>query len=267
MPGPAALYDLLLDRIVAATPVEEVLIGRHWTLCRAGGIGLGATPADGGVRPWHGRLAGRSVHELTSWVRSWNRLQAAVGMAAINASLQGDGPGDMPPPVAVVKGRSAAGAVLDWFRPQLRGARTVVVGDIPGLVSAAGLDVTWLPGRGGALEPACEQALPQAEWVFVADHTLADKTLPRVLELAAGAKVVLMGPGVPWLPELSAFGIDYLAGIAFDEPGPLRHTIAEGGDLNALDAHLHYRIAAIGTVGEAPRHAAGWSRSRRRCAV
>jgi len=78
-------------------------------------------------------------------------------------------------------------------------------------------------------DPAAEFLLPQSDWVFLTATSIINKTFPRLVKLSQNAKLVLMGPTVPWLNELGEMRIDYLAGVAITNPEKLRQTIAEGG--------------------------------------
>lgn len=252
MASPWTLYDLLLDRAAAAgpVPVEEILIGLTWTLCRAGGCGLAMSPhLPTRVLPWPGTLAGRTLPELTPWLRSWNPHEATVGMAAVNAALGTGSPlaaGAVPlRPTA----HSANLAVFEHFAEQVVGRRVVVVGRYPGL---DGLDLGWeltvierQPSVGDLPDPAAEYRLPEADWVFLTATSLVNKTFPRLAELSRHAKLVLMGPTAPWLPELADFGVDYLAGTRVTAPDDLRRTVAEGGGTRIFETGVEYAVADL----------------------
>lgn len=93
--------------------------------------------------------------------------------------------------------------VFAHFRPQLEGQKVVVIGHYPGLeLLWQGFPYQCLernPQDGDLPDSAAEFLLPQADWVFVSVSSLANKTLPRLLELSRHARVVLMGPSLPWL--------------------------------------------------------------------
>lgn len=257
--NPWAVYDLLLDHAAATDDVaEEVVMGLVWTLCRGGrGTGLAMTPAAAPrTLPWPGTLVGQPLAQLAAWLRDWDPHAASVGLAAVNAVINTQ---DNPllaraRPLDKPLDRGAPGnlAVFAHFLPQLAGRRVVVIGRYPGLdVLARELDLTMLerqPGPGDLPDPACEYLLPAADWVFLTASSLANKTFPRLAELARGATTVLMGPGTPWLAELAAFGIDYLAGVQVTDPGQLRRTVAEGGGTRLFEGGVQYRLASLTDV-------------------
>lgn len=251
MNDPREIYQLLLDRAADTDGMaEDVVMGLVWTLCRGPrGTGLAMTPAAAPrTLPWPGTLAGRPLAQLAPWLRDWDPHTASLGLAAVNAVINtADNP-----LLARARPLDAAGpgnlAVFAHFLPQLADRRVVVIGRYPGLDALAReLDLTVLerqPGPGDLPDPACEYLLPQADWVFLTASSLANKTFPRLAELARGATTVLMGPGTPWLAELAGFGIDHLAGIGVTDPEQLRRTVAEGGGTRLFEGGVHYRLAS-----------------------
>ncbi len=241
-----ALYELLLDYANLQIEVERILVGLNWTLCQAGATGIAETPRQGEqhYEP-NVSLAGRSLAELSLWLRKWDRRQASIGLAAVNAAINSEA--DMIyQQGALFRGREALDNAMDWFVPRIRNHKIAVTGEVNPFSSLGEkLDVTHLPGSNGALHPATEVMLGNAEWLFVNGQSVADKTLPRILALACNARVVLYGPQVPWLEEWHDFGIDYLIGSQIDHTSALYNTIAEGGDLTSLPQAVSYRVCDL----------------------
>lgn len=260
---PGEFYDLLLDYAASPATVQEVSIGLVWTYCRADAVGLCMSP---GVQtrtlPWAGTLRGRPLAELAGWVREFEPYPAAVGMAAVNAAI--GALGGRPEGVALPGGSEGGGnlAVFEHFLPLIRGKRVVVIGRYPGLeefAAAREVRLTVLerqPGPGDWPDTACEYLLPEAEWVFVTASSIPNKTFPRLAELSRGATTVLMGPTVPWLPELYHFGIDYLAGTEIADFDALHAVVAEGGGVRLFDGSVRYRVLPL-----TPQAAKEWSRA------
>jgi len=248
------VYDLLLERAASTSLVAEVLIGLTWTLCQVeNGLGLAMSPSiPTRTLPWSGTLTGKQASELATWILSWNPYEATVAMAAINAVINADNPlMQSAKPIPVDK-MPANLAVFEWFKPMLKNQRTVVVGRYPGMERYADeFDISVLerqPGEGDLPDPACEYVLPDADWVFLTASSIPNKTFPRLAELARNAKFVLMGPTVPWLSELSGFGVDYLAGIRIGHPEKLRQAIAEGGGTRIFECGARYCVADLATA-------------------
>jgi uncharacterized protein (DUF4213/DUF364 family) len=260
---PWSIYDLLLDYASLPDPVEEVAIGPIWTLCRTErGIGLAMSPqVPSRVLEWPGTLCGRSVAELAGWVRDFEPYAATVGMAAVNAALADLDPPPEWQPIDPGSALPANLSVFEHFLPQIDGRRVVVVGRYPGLDALARhCRLTVLernPGPADLSDPAAEYVLPEAEWVFLTASSLTNKTFPRLAELSAGARTVLMGPTLPWLPEFADYGIDYLAGVEVLDAAALRRTVAEGGGVRIFEGPVRYRLAGLGE-----EHRLAWLRER-----
>lgn len=253
MPRPHEVYDLLLDHAGACRePVREALLGLTWTLCRhEGGLGLAMSPSlvtglETRSLPWSGTLAGRPVSELAGWLRSWQPFEATVGMAAVNAAIN--------PTSTLVAGAVplAPGnlAVFEHFLPRLAGKRVVVIGRYPGLERYRdAMEMTVIerrPGEGDLPDPAAEFLLPEADWVFLTASSLTNKTFPRLAALSQGANLVLMGPTTPWLGDLAAFGVDFLAGVAVADAGAACDTVVEGGGKRLFDSAVRYHVFDLG---------------------
>jgi len=250
MSEPKRIYELLLDACSSAALVDELMIGLVWTLCRnsANGTGLAMSPGiPTRTLPWPGTLQGKPIVDLASWILHWDPYQATVGMAAINSCLNNR---PLPDSVLVAhEGEQANLAVFDYFLPQLLGKNVAIIGHYPGIERyrhLMQLCVLELQPSGDDLPAAAaEFMLPNADWVFLTASSIPNKTFPRLAELAANATTVLMGPTVPWLPQLHEFGIDYLAGIEVIDADALYHTSAQGGGVRLFEHGLRYRIAEL----------------------
>ncbi len=249
MINPREIYDLLLDSSQTETEVREVIIGLTWTLCRAEGIGLCMSPGiPTRTLPWSGTLVHRPIEELSAWIRSWDSYQATVAMAAINAAINSTSPLPAKGQPISLQGSSNL-AVFEYFLPLIRGQKVAVIGRYPGL-SRYEQEVSMTvierqPNAQDLPDPASEYILPEADWVFLTATSIPNKTFPRLVELARNAKLVLMGPTVPWLPDLAAMGIDYLAGVAVTNPEALKQTVAEGGGVRIFETGIQYRVVQL----------------------
>jgi uncharacterized protein len=244
--NPREIYDLLLDSSQTTTPIAEIIIGLTWTLCRAEGIGLCMSPGiPTRTLSWSGTLAHKAIAELAPWIRSWDSYQATVGMAAINAAINSSSP--LLAKAQPIPSRGSANlAVFEHFLPRIRGQKVAVIGRYPGLSRyESDVEMTVIerqPNSQDLPDPASEYLLPESDWVFLTGTSIPNKTFPRLVELAQQAKLVLMGPTVPWLPELADMGVDYLAGVAIANPETLRQTVAEGGGVRIFETGLEYRV-------------------------
>ncbi|CAA9890079.1 conserved hypothetical protein [Candidatus Methylobacter favarea] len=249
MTNPKRLYELLLDYCSSDAVVDKLMVGLVWTLCQSkGGAGLAMSPGfSTRTLPWSGTLSGKAVTDLAAWIWEWEPYKATVAMAAINSCIN-----SRPLPDSVALDNSAEYAnlsVFEYFLPHLQNKNVVVIGHYPGIEryeNVMQLSVLEKQPSGGDLpDSACEFLLPNADWVFLTASSIPNKTFPRLAELSAGAKTVLMGPTVPWLPQLHEFGIDYLAGVEVTNAIALYDTVAQGGGVRIFNQGLRYRIAEL----------------------
>ncbi|MDD5578159.1 MAG: DUF364 domain-containing protein [Methylobacter sp.] len=251
MTNPKQFYELLLDYCSSDAVVDNLMIGLVWTLCQSSGKGSAGLAMSPGLAirtlPWSGTLSGKAVTDLAAWILEWEPYKATVAMAAINSCINSR---PLPDSVALDNaGEHANLAVFDYFLPKLQNKNVVVIGHYPGIEryqNRMRLSVLEKqPIAGDLPNSACEFLLPNADWVFLTASSIPNKTFPRLAELAGNAKTVLMGPTVPWLPQLHEFGIDYLAGVEITDAAALYHTAAQGGGVRIFNQGLRYRIAEL----------------------
>lgn len=232
------LYERLFSRIPAEARVEDFILGLTWSVCSSSGpggegIGLAMSPsAPTRTLSWPGTLSDRPVAELAQWLFSWDPYEATVAMAAVNSVLNA-GSTLAASAIPLFPRGSENLAVFEHFADRIGGRNVVVVGRYPGLDTLQ-LDCSLRvlerqPGPDDLPDPAAEYLLPEADWVFLTATSIPNKTFPRLAELSRDAKLVLMGPTVPWLEELCEYGVDYLAGVQLEDAEALGRTVVEGG--------------------------------------
>lgn len=244
------IYELLLDYCSNDTLVDKLMIGLVWTLCQGkqGSIGLAMSPGLATrTLPWSGTLTGKPVTDIATWIWDWEPYKATVAMAAINCCINSR---PLPDSILVEHHPEHANlAVFEHFLPQLYKQKVVIIGHYPGIERyQQQMQLTVLekqPNTDDLPDAACEFLLPDADWVFLTASSIPNKTFPRLAELASSAKTVLMGPTVPWLPQLHEFGIDYLAGVEITDKEALYHTAAQGGGVRIFNNGVRYRIAEL----------------------
>ncbi|MDD5274955.1 MAG: DUF364 domain-containing protein [Methylovulum sp.] len=256
---PNHLYELLLDSCNSRTKADKLMIGLVWTLCQDDSQGLTGLAMSPNIAtrtlPWSGTLTGKPVTDLAAWILDWEPYKATVAMAAINCCINAR---PLPESVLLEANPEHANlAVFDYFLPHTQGKNVVVIGHYPGIERYQNkMQLTVLerqPQLGDLPDAAAEFLLPKADWVFLTASTIPNKTFPRLVELSSNAKTVLMGPTVPWLPQLHEFGIDYLAGVEVTDATALYHTAAQGGGVRIFQTGVHYRIAEL-----APANSMAW---------
>jgi uncharacterized protein (DUF4213/DUF364 family) len=169
-------------------------------------------------------------------------------MAAINAVINTQSPLLEKAKPLPSKGNNNL-AVFEYFLPMIRGQKVSVVGHYPGLSDyEKEFDLKVIERQTSPEDfpdTAAEFLLPKSDWVFLTATSIVNKTFPRLVELSQDAKLVLMGPTVPWLSEMAEMGIDYLAGVAITNPKALRQTVAEGGEIRIFETGIEYRLLKL----------------------
>ncbi|MGC8571313.1 DUF364 domain-containing protein [Caldivirga sp.] len=208
--------------------VRNVTIGVHWTCVWSRYCGVSLTYAlshDDEVRGF-GRLEDKRASELAEYLRSWNLLEASVGLAAVNSVTRPEGN---------VKANG-----LDIALELSKGRRVTMVGAFPRLDAfrrVAGefkvLELNPLlvnPGEGILPATAAEHVIPRSDFVIITASAIVNKSIDRLIELAkgAGAYVMLLGPSTPMIRDLLDYGIDILAGVRVNRPRSLIRKISQG---------------------------------------
>lgn len=224
--GPHRLYrDLELG--VGDSPAKRVLIGFNWVLVEGeDGCGLAQTPDRGGAGCRKvadaSSLRGRGLRDLARLVHSVNGIEAAIGLAAINAHYNRFDL-DAPP-----------GNGLEDFAPA--GEPVTVIGRFPNLGERLG-DVTVIerePADGEIPDWAAPWVLPDSEFVIATASTLVNRSLPGLIEACPNAEIGLVGPSAPLTPRLLDYGISRLAGLVIEDVDGAANAIAEGGSVKAI---------------------------------
>jgi uncharacterized protein len=252
------LYDWLLGHVTATTtattprsPLQRVQLGLQWTVAESNSVGLCFSPVDvPRTLPWPGTLVGKPVREVCEWLYSFDPAEASVAVAALNSlvNTQDNACATRAESLANLAGPAHL-RVFSHFAKQLRGANVVVVGRYPGLERAfADLHYTCIERRANPdtlPDLASEYVLPEADYVFLTASAIANKSLPRLLELSQEACVVLMGPSLPWLADWADFGVDDLAGVVVNDTTLAWQVAAEGGGTRLFEGAVDYRLLRV----------------------
>ncbi len=246
------LYGWLLGQTAGqAVPVDSVLLGLSWTVASVdGGLGFSFSPRlVPRTLDWAGTLQGRSSHELCHWLSSWNEAEAAVGLSVLNALVNNRPAACWRQAVPLREEAPGHLQVFAHFRSRVIGQKVVVIGRYPAL-DRLWADVPYQcvernPQEGDFPDAAAEYLLPQADWVFITASSLANKTLPRLLQLSRQARVVLMGPSMPWLEGWKDWGVNYLAGVRVVDAAAARQVAAEGGGTRLFAGPVEYSLLAL----------------------
>lgn len=223
-------YDALYRDLIAQCddePVQDVIAGQAWTLVQtehATGLSMSLRPT---IRDEHGpffHLQGKPLVELAELSLSWNRREAAIGTAAICASCN-------------ITSRFAGADEAngrDLLLQKAAGRKVGLIGHFPwtdDIRSVAGALTVFeqRPQEGDLPQQAEEYFLPHLDVVAISGSALSNKSLPRLLELACNAWVILIGPSTPLSVLLFDYGVDALSGCVARDPEELAEVVREGG--------------------------------------
>jgi Uncharacterized conserved protein len=245
------LYDDLIGGIPGDLTVSDYHVGCAWSEVTAGkntGVAL-SVRGRAHVRQYRGPVLGAPLRRIAACVKSWNFLEASLGMAAINCWY------NAPEKLAAFCG-GEGGDSFQTRAEQARGKRVTVVGRFPNLEEQLGpvcqLSVLERnPEQGDYPDSACEFILPEQEMVFITGMTFINKTLPRLLQLIRPeAKVILVGPSVPLTPLLAAYGATDLDGFCVTDAALADEVIRRGDNRSIFSAGRMVNIPLTGGGAE-----------------
>jgi len=218
--------------------VEQICIGIHWTavVMELEGIrscGLASTLNGSHVHgevdvPEAGSLTAYTGLQLAELIFSEKHILSSIGTAAANALLPKSRTSWQQinaEEVIAQKGADKSVALVGHFPfvPRLRSR----VGE---------LNVLELePQPGDHPTNAAERIIPAAQVVAISGTTIANQTLPELLELCdPKAFVLLLGPTTILSPVLFSYGVDLLCGSVVTHIEPVLNTIREGGNFRQV---------------------------------
>ncbi|MFH1749224.1 MAG: DUF364 domain-containing protein [Planctomycetota bacterium] len=215
------LYDELLESIAPFDcPVKRVCVGLHWTVVESKYTGMAHTYKTGNKVELEssGDLVRKSALELAGRLRSWEPLEASLGVAALNSLIE------------------PAGEPANAFEHIVRlaaGKTVTVIGRFPlnGRVAQLAGRAYFLEmePRDGELPPyACEEVIPKSDVVVITATALINRTLPRLLELSRNATAIVLGPSTPMNDVLFRHGAGILAGVRVTDTDALVSSVMQG---------------------------------------
>jgi uncharacterized protein (DUF4213/DUF364 family) len=230
--------DLLAT--VADAPVQDVLIGAHWTavVTKTGeqqrcGLASSQRSDDrhhgaGPAVPDAGLLHQHTGRRLAEMALSESPPEVSVGMAAINALLpyQEDVWIDLNAETVIAdKGVDKSVALVGHF-PFVRRLRQRV----------KRLSVLELRPLADDLPAhAAPEVIPQADIVALTSLTLLNGTFEGLMQLCRpGALVLLLGPTTPLSPILFNYGVHILSGSIVTNVEAVLQTVGQGGSFRQV---------------------------------
>lgn len=234
----------LIDEILATLPdgsLRDIRIGPFWTavvveVAGQARCGLASTIREsdnhhhgrGPAVPGAGSLLQRGAGELAGLARSFQPMEAAIGMATINALLPRHEERWVDLNAAEVLARRGAGK------------RVALVGHfpfVPQLREQAG--VLWVleqqPAGDDLPAGAAASIIPRAELVAITGTALLNHTFEGLLALCRPETLVLvLGPSTPLSPLMFDYGVDLLSGAVVEDVDSVLRAVSQGANFRQL---------------------------------
>ncbi len=222
------LYDKLIGAIPENIYADEVICGKTWTAVRSseGSIGLAmTTPVETLPRSGEGAV-GMSLRAVAEKVKSWNFIEAGIGMAAINAFY------NSPQRMRSYKTEQGDSRFCTYELP-IEGRKICMIGALrypPELFESAERLVVLERNLVDGTYPdsACEYFVPDSDLVLITGSAFINKTMPRLLELGKNADVIITGPSAPMSFELLEYGVRRVAGLVITDNKACLDFVASG---------------------------------------
>lgn len=220
------MYDELISGIPENVYVEDVVAGHFWIYVRSSlGVGISVSAVSAN-RPFTSPtcMIGRPVQEVAERIKSWNLVEASIGLAAINSYYN-------TPEIARANGvklLNKNGGEDRLNDPYIAYQNLVAGKKVCGVGHASYLkalmekncELTQIGDDSPGSFPwdAAEAILPEQDFVYLPCVSFATKQIVRWMELCRrDAKVIVCGPSLPMTPMLFDYGIYDLAGYILHE--------------------------------------------------
>lgn len=216
------LYDGLIAGIPEDLHVRRAVAGNFWTAVESEvGVGVAGTVRTVS-RPPLARFAleGASLRRVAELSRSWNLVEASLGVAALNAYYN-------TPETAKANGMlfDAGDDRLNdpyiAYRNYARGKRVACIGSDSTTVESLLKDVAEVSlfGEEYGSYPlqAADYLLPQQDLVYLPCYAETTKALPHLLDLCRDTVAVVCGPSITMSPLLFEYGAFDLAGLVITD--------------------------------------------------
>lgn len=189
-----------------------------------------------------GNLIGAAADQIIPWIKDGDRLRAAIGLAAVNAVLNGPerayDKGNVLRELSVERGETFG--MIGNFRPILSEIKTMTDN-----IYVFELNVP--EGSGFYPESAIPRYLPGCDVVVITATTIINHTFDNVVSFCKHAKkVCLVGPSTPLCPEiLGRHGITLLAGSIVKVPEKVLEVVSQGGGTSSMKPYVDQVLLKI----------------------
>ncbi len=225
--------DLITAHSENSSPIKDVRVGVSWTGVHGkyGGVAktYGIPVVHGNYTHDLGELTKKNGLELAEYARSWNLVEASIGVATINSMIKPHGKKNI--------------NALDLISDEGANKKITMVGKFPKIpeIKSVARELWVLesnptllnPKEGIITESAAEYVIPGSDMVIITGSTLINKALERYLMLAKreNAYTIILGPSTPMSDVLFDYGADMLAGVEIINPEAILRKISQSGGM------------------------------------
>ena len=205
--------------------VENVTVGLYWTCVLSKYCGMATTYRVGREIKNAGKLEEMTTAQLAEYLKSWNLLEASVGLAAINSVID--------PPSNAKNNVNG----LDIGLEVGKGKKIVMIGKFPYLEKFKKIAREFIvleldpciinPDEGILPAFASESVIEDADVLIITASAIINKSIDRIVELGRKAFKILIGPSTPMLKDLLEY-FDVLAGVKVNNPYVVIKKISQG---------------------------------------
>jgi hypothetical protein len=230
------MFMKIIDNLISAVkgneaPAKDVRVGLTWTGVWGKYCGLSRTysnpvMAHSGVKDID-KLTEKTTLELAEYAKSWNLVEAGIGVAAINSMIR-------------PKGKRGINAI-DLIVKKGKNKKVVIVGKFPRLdeLRAVAKELSILELEPNLINPeenvlpstAAEHKIPNCDILAITGSALVNKSMEHLLELGRDAYTIVLGPSTPMSEVLFDYGADMLAGVEVLKPKRIMDKISRGGGM------------------------------------
>lgn len=215
------------------SPVKDVRAGVSWTgvYGKYGGVSktYGIPVVHGNYTRDMGDLASKTTLELAEYVKSWNLVEASIGVAALNSMMKPRGKKDINAQDIIIEESKNKKVTMVGKFPKIDEIRSVakelwVLESDPTLTN---------PKEGIITDASAEYVFPGSDIIIITGSTLINKGMERYLDLAKkeDAYTIIMGPSTTMSDVLFDYGADMLAGVEILNPEAILQKISQSGGM------------------------------------
>ena len=216
------LYDKLIAGVPEELHVKRAVAGSFWTAVESEqGVGVSGT-AKSMTRPPLARftLEGAPLRQVAALSKSWNFVEASIGVAALNAYYNS-------PEIArkngvlFDEGDDRLNDPYIVYRNFVRDKKVACIGSNSTVVESLLKDVAEVSLLGEEFGSfpvqAADYLLPEQDLVYLPCYSEITKELPRYLSLCQNTVAVVCGPSITMSPLLFDYGAFDLAGLVITD--------------------------------------------------